>query len=95
MFPEGRPQFVERFNAVAPGIAEQLRELDRRYAKDYGLNISKNLDEMRAAIAGGGEGGLRELLRKRGYAEGGAVERDLVNTAGDLGLLSQKYADQL
>lgn len=95
VFPEGRPQFVERFNAVAPGIAEQLRELDRRYAKDYGLSISKNLDEMRAAIAGGGEGGLRELLRKRGYAEGGAVERDLVNTAGDLGLLSQKYADQL
>jgi hypothetical protein len=95
VFPEGKPQFVDRFNAVAPGIAEKLRDLDRRYAKDYGFSISKNLDELRASIAGGGEGGLRELLRKRGYAKGGAVERDLVNTAGALGLLEQKYADQL
>lgn len=94
IFPEGRPQFVERFNAIAPGIADRLRELDRRYAKDYGFDISSNLDEMRAAIAAEGEAGLRALLRKRGYAEGGAVERDLVNTAGDLGLLAGKYADR-
>lgn len=94
IFPEDRPQFVERFNAIAPGMAQQLRDLDRRYAKDYGFDISGNLDEMRAAIAGGGEAGLRELLRKRGFAEGGAVERDLVNTAGDLGLLAEKYADR-
>jgi len=93
IFPEGRPQFVERFNAVAPSMAEKLRELDRRYAKDYGFDLSRNLDDMRAAIAGGGEAGLRELIRKRGYATGGAVERDLVNTAGDLGLLSARYAD--
>lgn len=94
VFPEGRPQFVDRFDATAPDMAGRLRELDRRYAKDHGLSISKNLDELRASIAGGGEAGLREMLRKRGYAKGGAVERDLVRTAGDLGLLAQKYADR-
>lgn len=94
IFPEGKPQFVERFNAIAPGMAEKLRELDRRTAKNYGFDISSNLDEMRAAIAAEGEAGLRALLRKRGYSKGGAVERDLVNAAGDLGLLAEKYADQ-
>jgi hypothetical protein len=94
IFPENRPQFVDRFNLIAPEMAQQLREMDRRYAKDHGFDISSNLDEMRAAIAGGGEAGLRELLRKRGMAEGGAVERDLVNAAGDLGLLAEKYADR-
>jgi hypothetical protein len=92
IFPEGKPQFVDRFNAVAPSMAEQLRELDKRMSKNYGFTISKNLDDMRAAIAGDGEAGLRELIRKRGFAKGGAVERDMVNAAGDIGLLAAKYA---
>jgi hypothetical protein len=92
IFPEGRPQFVDRFNAIAPSMAEKLRDLDRRFSRDHGLTISSNLDDMRAAIAGSGEAGLRELIRKRGMAAGGLVERDMVNAAGDLGLLAAKYA---
>jgi len=94
IFPDDRPQFVERFNAIAPSMAEKLRELDKRTAKDYGFDISSNIDDMRAAIAAEGEAGLRELIRRRGLgkAKGGAVERDMVNAAGDLGLLSAKYA---
>lgn len=94
IFPDDRPQFVERFNAIAPGMAEQLRELDKRTSKDYGFDISSNIDDMRAAIAAEGEAGLRALIRRRGLgkAKGGAVERHMVNAAGDLGLLSQKYA---
>jgi hypothetical protein len=94
IFPDDRPQFVERFNAIAPSMAERLRELDKRTAKDYGFDISSNIDDMRAAIAAEGEAGLRELIRRRGLgkAKGGAVERDMVNAAGDLGLLSEKYA---
>jgi hypothetical protein len=94
IFPDDRPQFVERFNAIAPSMAEKLRELDKRTAKDYGFDISSNIDDMRAAIAAEGEAGLRELIRRRGLgkAKGGAVERHMVNAAGDLGLLSEKYA---
>jgi hypothetical protein len=94
IFPDDRPQFVDRFNAIAPGMAEKLRELDKRTAKDYGFDISSNIDDMRAAIAAEGEAGLRELIRRRGLgkAKGGAVERHMVNAAGDLGLLSEKYA---
>lgn len=94
IFPDDRPQFVDRFNAIAPSMAEKLRELDKRAAKDYGFTISSNIDDMRAAIAAEGEAGLRELIRRRGLgkAKGGAVERDMVNAAGDLGLLSEKYA---
>jgi hypothetical protein len=94
IFPDDRPQFVDRFNAVAPGIAEKSRELDKRTSKDYGFDISSNIDDMRAAIAAEGEAGLRELIRRRGLgkAKGGAVERDMINAAGDLGLLSEKYA---
>jgi hypothetical protein len=94
IFPDDRPQFVDRFNAIAPGMAEKLRELDKRTSKDYGFDISSNIDDMRAAIAAEGEAGLRELIRRRGLgkAEGGAVERHMVNAAGDLGLLSEKYA---
>ncbi len=94
IFPDDRPQFVDRFNAIAPGMAEKLRELDKRTAKDYGFTISSNIDDMRAAIAAEGEAGLRELIRRRGLgkAKGGAVERHMVNAAGDLGLLSAKYA---
>jgi hypothetical protein len=94
IFPDDRPQFVDRFNAIAPGMAEKLRELDKRTAKDYGFDISSNIDDMRAAIAAEGEAGLRELIRRRGLgkAKGGMVERDMINAAGDLGLLSEKYA---
>jgi hypothetical protein len=94
IFPDDRPQFVDRFNAIAPGMAEKLRELDKRTSKDYGFDISSNIDDMRAAIAAEGEAGLRELIRRRGLgkAKGGAVERHMVNAAGDLGLLSEKYA---
>lgn len=94
IFPDDRPQFVERFNAIAPSMAEKLRELDKRTSKDYGFDISSNIDDMRAAIAAEGEAGLRELIRRRGLgkAKGGAVERDMINAAGDLGLLSEKYA---
>jgi hypothetical protein len=94
IFPDDRPQFVDRFNAIAPGMAEKLRELDKRTSKDYGFDISSNIDDMRAAIAAEGEAGLRALIRKRGLgkAKGGMVERDMVNAAGDLGLLSEKYA---
>ena len=94
IFPDDRPQFVERFNAIAPSMAEKLRELDKRTSKDYGFDISSNIDDMRAAIAAEGEAGLRELIRRRGLgkAKGGMVERDMVNAAGDLGLLSEKYA---
>lgn len=94
IFPDDRPQFVDRFNAIAPGMAEKLRELDKRTSKDYGFDISSNIDDMRAAIAAEGEAGLRELIRRRGLgkAKGGMVERDMVNAAGDLGLLSEKYA---
>jgi hypothetical protein len=94
IFPDDRPQFVDRFNAIAPGMAEKLRELDKRTSKDYGFDISSNIDDMRAAIAAEGEAGLRALIRRRGLgkAKGGMVERDMVNAAGDLGLLSEKYA---
>jgi len=94
IFPDDRPQFVERFNAIAPSMAEKLRELDKQTSKDYGFDISSNIDDMRAAIAAEGEAGLRELIRRRGLgkAKGGAVERHMVNAAGDLGLLSEKYA---
>ena len=53
IFPDDRPQFVDRFNAIAPGMAEKLRELDKRTSKDYGFDISSNIDDMRAAIAQG------------------------------------------
>lgn len=89
ILPEGNQTAVDQFNAVAPDIAGSMRDFDQRFAKDYGFDISKNIDDIRAAIAGGGESGLRDLIRKRGYAAGGAVERDLVNAAGNMGLLNR------
>lgn len=87
IFPDREDgRFVKRFNAIAPSMAERMREIDADFARRHGFTLSPHLDDLRAAIAGYGEQGIRDLLRKR-FAKGGAVERDVINTCGELGLL--------
>jgi len=83
-----RPEYARAFNSVAPEIAERLRGTYRNFARENQMAFPEYFDTMLGAIAGGGEKELRELIRRRGYAKGGAVEGQL---ASDAMHLAEKY----
>lgn len=69
-----RPEYISSFDRVAPALAQKLRETYRGFAKENQMTMPEYFDELLGAVAGGGEKELRDLIRKRGYAEGGAVD---------------------
>jgi hypothetical protein len=69
-----RPEFVSSFDNVAPELAAKLRATYRDFGKENQMVLPEYFDEMLSAVAGGGEKELRDLIRRRGYAEGGAVD---------------------
>ena len=83
-----RPEFVSSFNNVAPELAAKLQSTYRDFGKENQMVLPEYFDEMLSAVAGGGEKELRDLIRRRGYAEGGAVD----GAVTDLQDLLQKYA---
>lgn len=83
-----RPEFVSSFDNVAPELAAKLRATYRDFGKENQMVLPEYFDEMLSAVAGGGEKELRDLIRRRGYAEGGAVD----GVVTDLQDLLQKYA---
>lgn len=83
-----RPEFLSSFDNVAPELAAKLQATYRDFGKENNMVLPEYFDEMLSAVAGGGEKELRDLIRKRGYAEGGAVD-GVVNGFQDL---LQKYA---
>lgn len=84
-----RPAYVRAFDETAPELAGKLQSEYRRFSKERGATLPTSFDELLSAIAGGGEKELRELIRKRGYAEGGAVTEDGIVTG--LRDLLEKY----
>jgi hypothetical protein len=69
-----RPEFVSSFDNVAPELAAKLQATYRDFGKENQMVLPEYFDEMLSAVAGGGEKELRDLIRRRGYAEGGAVD---------------------
>ena len=57
------PVIKERFNAIAPDIADNLRRNDEKLAKKFGLTTAKHIQDMREAIARGGYDGLMKLIK--------------------------------
>jgi len=57
------PIIRERFDDIVPDIADNLRRLDESIAKKYGLSVSKDVQDMREAIARGGYDGLMKLIK--------------------------------
>ena len=53
----------ERFEAIGPDIADNLRRLDERLAKQYGLTAAKHIQDIREKIARGGYYGLMKLIK--------------------------------
>jgi hypothetical protein len=84
-----RPAYVQSFDKVAPPLAANLRDVYKQFAKENRMTIPGYFDDLLNAISGGGERELRELIRKRGYAEGGAVDAD--NLVTSLQSLLEKY----
>jgi len=83
-----RPEYVSSFDKVAPELAARLRDTYRGFAKENQMTMPEYFDELLGAVAGGGEKELRDLIRKRGYAEGGAVD----GVVSGLQELLEKYA---
>lgn len=83
-----RPAYQEAFDRVAPDIAERLRGTYKEFSRDNHMTMPEYYDELLAAIAGGGEAGLRDLIKRRRFAEGGLVEDQLVSDAMHL---AEKY----
>ena len=79
-----RTMGTEKFDAFAPGMAERLRGLDARFAKDTGgrFTLSPVLDEVRAVIAGEGFAGLERLAKKYGLPVA-ALAAGLAELQGD------------
>lgn len=69
-----RPEFVSSFDNVAPELAAKLQATYRDFGKENQMMLPEYFDEMLSAVAGGGEKELRDLIRRRGFAEGGAVD---------------------
>ena len=84
-----RPAYVQSFDAVAPPLAANLRDVYSQFAKENRMTIPGYFDDLLNAVSGGGEKELRELIRKRGYAEGGPVQAD--NIVSDVQSLLEKY----
>ena len=59
----GSPIIRERFDAIAPDIADNLRRLDEKLTKKYGLTAAKHIQDMRKAIARRGYDGLMKLIK--------------------------------
>jgi hypothetical protein len=61
-----RTMGTEKFDRFAPQMAQRLREIDARFAKDTGgrFTLSPVLDEVRATIANEGFAGLERLAKK-------------------------------
>ena len=59
----GNPIIKERFDAIAPEIADNLRINDEKIAKKFGMTVSKDVQDMREAIARGGYDGLMKLIK--------------------------------
>ena len=53
----------ERFEAIGPDIADNLRRLDERLAKQYGLTAAKHIQDIREKIARGVYYGLMKLIK--------------------------------
>jgi hypothetical protein len=84
-----RPEYVRSFDQAAPPLAANLRDVYRQFAKENRMTIPGYFDDLLSAVAGGGEKELRELIRKRGFAEGGSVDAD--NFVSGLQSLLEKY----
>jgi hypothetical protein len=63
-----RTMGTEKFDRFAPGMAERLRRIGARFAKETGrrFTLSPVLDEVRAAIANDGFAGLQRLAKRWG-----------------------------
>jgi hypothetical protein len=83
-----RPEYVSAFDNVAPDLAAKLQETYRNFGKENQMVLPEYFDEMLSAVAGGGEKELRDLIRKRGFAEGGSVD----GVVTGLQELLEKYA---
>ena len=59
----GNPIIKERFDAIAPDIADNLRRNDEKLAKKFGLTAAKHIQDMREAVARGGYDGLMKLIK--------------------------------
>jgi len=59
----GNPIIKERFDAIVPEIADNLRIHSEKIAKKFGMTVSKDLQDMREAIARGGYDGLMKLIK--------------------------------
>lgn len=82
------PKYSSAFDAVAPEIAERLRGTYRDFARENRMTMPAYFDDLLGAVAGGGEAGLRDLIRRRGFAKGGAVESQMTS---DVMHLAEKY----
>ena len=83
-----RPAYQQAFDRVAPDMARRLRETYGQFAREHRMTMPEYYDEMLSAIAGGGEAGLRDLIKRRKMAHGGRVESQL---ATDAMHLAEKY----
>ena len=51
------------FDDFAPGLAGALRHADERAAKEFGLDVSPDIQKMRKALEEGGLAGLTKLIK--------------------------------
>jgi hypothetical protein len=83
--PEDIPVLGQRFDQTAPGIAQKMKTLDAKFAKEHGFTVSPIIQDLRAAVSAEGRAGIRKMAKRLGLSTSSVAALSIA--AEELGLI--------